>query len=180
MTRSLTTFSPETPIREAIEVLCTEHLSGAPVVSGARVVGVVSMTDLLSFIVTTRDRDRDRNENETFSSDWEDRAEEPEDENIQELAGGDEILDEWAEDTDALLDKTEPDLGGLLDQHVVEEVMTTEVVSLPSTARVSAAASLMEKRDIHRVLVIDGGRLEGIVSSLDIARDFTRRAAKTA
>ena len=35
MTRELSTLQPEATLREAIEMLYTNHLSGAPVVTGA-------------------------------------------------------------------------------------------------------------------------------------------------
>ncbi len=50
MTRELLTLEPNTSIREAAEILATEHVSGAPVVHAGRPVGMVSATDLLEFI----------------------------------------------------------------------------------------------------------------------------------
>lgn len=58
----------------------------------------------------------------------------------------------------------------LLDQHTVEEAMNREVISVRSSESVRSAATIMAERAIHRVLVIDNGALEGIVSALDIAR----------
>ena len=42
MTTELLTFSPETSVRDAMESLAAKHVSGAPVVAGTKVVGVVS------------------------------------------------------------------------------------------------------------------------------------------
>jgi CBS domain-containing protein len=50
MTRELLTLEPNTTIREAAEILATEHVSGAPVVHAGRPLGMVSATDLLEFI----------------------------------------------------------------------------------------------------------------------------------
>lgn len=58
----------------------------------------------------------------------------------------------------------------LLDEHTVDEVMTRTVWSLPPTRTVLEAADLMGRKAIHRVLVVDDGRLVGIVSALDITR----------
>ena len=176
MTRNPLSFTPETTIREAMETLCAEHVSGAPVVSGQRVVGVVSITDLLSFLVTTRDGEEESPS--PFTAAWEEREEEAEDESIQERTRDSEILDDWAEKTDGLLDETQPGSRALLDQHVLEEVMTTDVVSVPSRANIKAAAALMQKHGIHRVLVIDGNMLKGIVSSLDVAGALTKFTEK--
>ena len=48
--------------------------------------------------------------------------------------------------------------------------MNQKVLSVPPKASVRAAATMMRDRGIHRVLVIDGTTLVGIVSALDIAR----------
>lgn len=54
MTTELVTVSPELSLRDAMELLVTSHVSGAPVVAQHRVVGVVSATDLLGFAAATR------------------------------------------------------------------------------------------------------------------------------
>ena len=177
MTRALVTFDLETTIRDAMETLCTAHLSGAPVLSGHRVAGVISMTDLLSFLVTTREVEQEKTV-EGFSDTWEEPEQKAEDENIQEVMD-DELLDDWAMESDNLLDQADPVLHAFLDQHVVEEVMTTDIVSISSDADVRTAAALMEKHGIHRILVIDGAKLTGIVSALDIARAFSRQSARS-
>jgi CBS domain-containing protein len=50
MTRDVLTLDPEATIRDALEWFSAHHVSGAPVVSGGRVVGVVSLTDLATFV----------------------------------------------------------------------------------------------------------------------------------
>jgi CBS domain-containing protein len=53
----------------------------------------------------------------------------------------------------------------------VADVMTPVVLTLPECATLSQAAALMAFESIHRIPVLsDGGRVVGIVSSLDIAR----------
>jgi CBS domain-containing protein len=51
MTCDVLKLTPETTIREAMELLSTNHLSGAPVVAGEHVVGVVSMMDILGLLM---------------------------------------------------------------------------------------------------------------------------------
>jgi len=51
MTTDVVTLAPEATIREAMEALSINHLSGVPVVRGGRVIGVMSMTDIVSFMV---------------------------------------------------------------------------------------------------------------------------------
>src|SRR4051812_29748529 len=48
MTTDVVTVTPETTIREAMELLAARHVSGAPVVNERELVGVVTATDLIA------------------------------------------------------------------------------------------------------------------------------------
>lgn len=50
----------------------------------------------------------------------------------------------------------------------VEEIMTTPVITVPSDTPILKVASLMIRRRIRRVPVVDGDKLVGIVSQGDI------------
>lgn len=50
MERDVITVRPNTSLRDALNRLAARHVSGAPVVDGARVVGVISASDLLAYI----------------------------------------------------------------------------------------------------------------------------------
>jgi CBS domain-containing protein len=52
MTRDVGALDPNMSLREAIEVLRREGVSGAPVVQNQKLVGVVSATDILEFQAT--------------------------------------------------------------------------------------------------------------------------------
>lgn len=49
MTTDVVTLTSDTTLREAMELFAHHHVSGAPVVAGGRIVGVVSATDLMMF-----------------------------------------------------------------------------------------------------------------------------------
>lgn len=49
MTTEVLTLSPDDSLRRAVEVLSTHKISGAPVVAGEQVVGVLSVTDIIAF-----------------------------------------------------------------------------------------------------------------------------------
>ncbi|HEX6574948.1 MAG TPA: CBS domain-containing protein [Gemmatimonadaceae bacterium] len=51
MTTSVVTLPPEATLREAMESFAVNHLSAVPVVAGERVLGLISMTDILNFVV---------------------------------------------------------------------------------------------------------------------------------
>src|SRR5688572_21231320 len=52
MTREGQRLTAETTIREAMEMLSTSHLSGAPVMAGDEVIGVISMSDILGLLIS--------------------------------------------------------------------------------------------------------------------------------
>ena len=55
-----------------------------------------------------------------------------------------------------------------LDQTSVSEAMTRQICSLSPTTAVDYAADFMRTSGIHRVLVMDGDQLVGLVSTSDI------------
>jgi CBS domain-containing protein len=168
MTRELVTVSPELSLRDAIELFVSAHVSGAPVVAQQRVVGVVSVTDLLGFVAAAPgvpDEARLEASLEELESD-------------AELGEGDESMASWFvalradEESDVAEHFNETGSRRLtmdrFAEHTVSEVMNDHVCSLPSATRVDEAADFMRKAGIHRVLVMDDGALVGIVSMKDI------------
>ena len=115
MTTDIVTVPPELTIRDAVLVLSKRHMGGAPVVSGRKVVGVVSLVDLAEFAEMAP---MDRN---------------------------------------------------ALEEHTVSEVMNHTICSLPPDTFVDNAADFMRAADVHRVLVMDGESLLGLVTTRDIA-----------
>jgi CBS domain-containing protein len=63
----------------------------------------------------------------------------------------------------------------LLAEFVVADAMTASVLSLPSTAALDEAAALMIRTRAHRLLVVDGERLRGVISSMDVVRAVAER-----
>ena len=57
-----------------------------------------------------------------------------------------------------------------LEDVTVDDVMTRKVHSLPPDCSVDEAAALMREKKIHRVLVMQGNVLHGIVSTFDVAK----------
>jgi CBS domain-containing protein len=131
MTREVLTLAPNTTVREAAEILSTEHVSGAPVVRLGTVVGMVSSADLLEFIAAL-----------------------PAD--PEAVSGG---LDH-----------------GILDDHTVEEAMTRgPIKTIALDAPASTAAEMMNAEGIHRLPVLDNGKLVGIISTTDLVKAIADR-----
>ena len=169
MTTDVVTVTPESTIREAMETLSTNHLSGAPVVTGNRVVGVISASDIMSFIVSAPVPET-ADSGETVNETWEEPLRDPDEEEEIERAISEDVFDEWVQGGDGIIDDVSPDGKALLDQHTVEEAMTQHVLSVAPDSSVRAAATLMRKHGIHRLIVMHGRKLTGIVSALDITR----------
>lgn len=168
MTRELVTFAPELSLREAMDLLVTNHISGAPVVAQRRVLGVISATDLLGFAVTSpAAHDETR-----LDSGWEEL------ESDVEHGEGDEPAAHWfvemhVDEGSDVAERFNEDgarraASHWFDEHTVSEVMNHSICALPSNTRVDQAAAFMRTAAIHRVLVVDDGALAGIVSMKDI------------
>lgn len=160
MSTDVVTVGPQTSLRELVGVLRDENVSGVPVVTGGRVVGVVSATDLLDFEFEQPPQE---------PADWEGSERITED-----GAGG--ISGYYAAGWDASVDvlgrihRLEEPRWDRLMEHAVSEVMTPVTYALPPNEDVRSAASYMLRQDIHRVLVVEGDELIGIASAMDIVR----------
>jgi CBS domain-containing protein len=63
---------------------------------------------------------------------------------------------------------TSDDLMGVHDDTVsIEQIMTTKVLSVTPDTSAQAAAQLMIKHQLHHLLVMEGQRIVGMISSMD-------------
>ena len=169
MTTDVLSVSPETSVREAMELLTRRHVSGAPVVAGGKIVGVVTGNDLmmlasaLSGVPTQRDGEAPFDEAPpTFGE----SEREPESTSVFFA----ELWDDAGVDAAERMEYVSSPEWNVPEEHDVSEVMTRlPLATLAPDAEVSAAAALMSERGIHRVLVIEDDHLVGIVSALDVA-----------
>ncbi len=171
MTTDLLTLEPEMTLRDAVELLGDEEVSGAPVVEGGRLVGVVSTTDLVEFqgsnpAIESPSRDEPTlGDQLAGASDW---PEEDPSENPDAF-----FVDFWGQSgADAYQRLTHSDSPewDLLAQHTVGEVMTRRIVSVEPDAELREVARIMTDRGVHRVLVTRNDHLEGIVTTTDLVR----------
>ncbi len=160
MTADPITLGPDLTLREAAERLAGSHISGAPVVSGDAVLGVLSLFDIVEFIANTPGLPPDE---AALDIEGDDDGLEAVATFYADAAAGDvaDIVERMRN-----VDRREWDV---LSEHTVSEAMTHVVFSLPPDASVETAADYMRRGEIHRLLVLDAGRLVGIVSALDIA-----------
>jgi CBS domain-containing protein len=177
MTSDLLTVSPETSVREALELLGGRHVSGAPVISGGKLVGLVTGTDLMTFVAALPGVPTQR-ETQDESGDWPDPSVEADVENERESASAfySELWDDVGADVTERVASVEGPEWNMLEEHDVSEVMTSlPLVTLGPDADVEEAADLMKEKGIHRILVTDGHSLLGVVSALDVAKAVAER-----
>jgi CBS domain-containing protein len=165
MTRDIVTLSPEHTLREAMSILVSRHISGAPVTSNQKVVGVVSLTDLAELASSAPGVPTERPQHPEWGE-WDDPvdvSDEPTTEYFRQLWD-----DAGAEVAERIAESGGPEWD-TLQEHTVAEAMTRDVKWLPSTTSVEDGAQFMRNASIHRVLVMDDAVLLGVVTTKDIA-----------
>lgn len=65
-----------------------------------------------------------------------------------------------------------------LDSAKVADIMTEHVVTVPPETELSELAQLMFQSGIHRVFVLSGEEIVGVVTSLDMVREFGEHLGK--
>lgn len=174
MSPDVVTLSPDMSLREAIEILADEQISGAPVVAGGAVVGVVSASDVLAFDAETPPAQPGRPEEpEPEAPEVADELVTPDD--WQEAEPSSAYFTELWEDAaaDDVVERIRQAEGPELDaltEHTVGEAMTPGVRCVQAGASLAEAAAYMLERKIHRAIVLDDERFVGIVTATDFMR----------
>jgi CBS domain-containing protein len=141
MERGVVSVSPETSLIDVLRLFVEEGIHGAPVIGDdGSLVGVVSSTDLLRAV-------SEEHESAGFASN---RL-------FQDVL-------EFGPPAWTLPEDFQDRLSG----RRVSEVMTEGAVYVDESTRAREVAEQMQKHRIHRVWVVGGGRLTGVVSSFDL------------
>src|SRR5690349_18621043 len=78
MTKDVVTVPAELSVRDAMSLFATRHITGAPVVSQGKVVGVVSLTDLVELAAASPGSPTGRPDSQTEWGEWDEDGELPE------------------------------------------------------------------------------------------------------
>lgn len=175
MTPSVVTFEADQTLRDAVEILVSCRIGGAPVVEGDKVIGVLSATDILEFESVTPAPESSREEEE--------EEVESEDVRAEEWTEGEELsstyfTDWWPNDGPDVAERMSSSQGpqwDFLADHSVGEAMTRTVCTMDGSTEVSSAAQRMLAAGAQRALVTDEGALVGIVTTTDIVRAVAER-----
>lgn len=145
MNRNVIFFTPEDTIFNVARILCEKNISGAPVVEKERVVGVISVSDIVKFIKIKL----------KLSKAYE----------IPSLSLLFLNLVKTGRDYIQLKKEIKR-----ISEVKIKKIMSRKVVSIGPEDTVFDAASLMDKHDVNRLPVIENGKLIGIVARADIIK----------
>ncbi len=137
------TVSPEMSLADLDRRFCDSRQSGFPVVSrDGRLLGVVSRTDIVRRLAV------EQSLAEYESSYYWDVAGPP----------------------DSSLDEIGAEVGQRLEGLRVENVMSTQPITVTGETSLQDLARVLVERGIHRLPVVEGGALVGILTSTDLVR----------
>lgn len=146
MTTNLVTVTPSTPLREFARICAEDNVSGCPVVTvDGRLVGIVSKTDLLGRLL-------EGEHNYAANPDFR-----------RMLGLGEEGVYEFG----GSASESEGEVLG-----EVDDIMETDMITVPPDAPLPGVARMMAEDRIHRVLVTEKEKLVGIITSLDLLAHF--------
>ena len=151
MQKNVLTIAPGKTLPELERALLRSRIGAMPVVErGGRMVGIVSRSDVVRQLCLERSL-------------------------------GEAMADAYRDQTDdAFVEKSRRDvaeaIGKRMEHLTVGDVMVRDVITVPPDLPATKAAQLMLERRIHRLPVVEDGKLVGIVSSFD----FTRLVAEAA
>jgi CBS domain-containing protein len=140
MQRDFISVAPHTPILTVHSLFVDKHIHGAPVIDAQdEVVGVVSAIDLLRIMRRELEPGRTPSTSTYF---WDGEA--------------------------GLIDHTELPEGDALWRLLVRDAMTKDVVSVDPECPINEVAQIMIERRIHRVLVMTGRQMVGVLTTFDL------------
>jgi predicted transcriptional regulator len=174
MTPSVVSFASEQTLRDAVEILVSCRIGGAPVLDGDKVVGVLSATDIIEFESVNPPPEHER-EPEV--------DEELEEEPAEEWSEGESLsssyfTDWWPSEGPDVAERIASTRGpqwDLLADHSVAEAMSRTVCTVEAGLEVSNAAQRMLAAGVQRALVTEERALVGILTTTDILRAVAER-----
>lgn len=169
MTTEIVAVPSGSTLRAVVEILRGANVTGAPVVAGSEIVGVVSATDLLEFeasnpgVPATRPPQVEWGDTEEGEPRWVEGDNAP----------AEFFMDLWSDvgaDVHERFRAADGPEWDLLEDYTVDEVMTPMLYSLSPETKVREAARYLIENGIHRLVVVEDSTLVGIVTTTDIVR----------
>jgi CBS domain-containing protein len=141
MQTQVVTVSPSDPLHSVQRLFFEEEIHGAPVVDEtSRVRGMITSMDLIRAVMEESDSSKGVDFTDAFE----------------------QVGVPWEAASEEFQDR--------LGESIVADVMTESLVTVDPTTSISEVALLLREHRIHRVLVVKGDNLLGIISSFDLIR----------
>jgi len=138
---------PNHSVFDVAKVFSQNNISGAPVVDKGKIVGVVSISDIVRFMnIKLADAEIIVHEPQSLSFLF-----------LNLVKMGKDYVD-FKKELERI-SKTE-----------IKHMMSKEVVCISPEANLFEAAKMMEKNDVNRLPVIENGKLIGIIARADLIR----------
>ena len=144
MQKKVKTIGPDKTLPALERELLRWRIGAMPVVERGKLIGIVSRSDVVRQLCVERSL-------------------------------GEAMADAYRDQTDAgFVSQSQRAIAGEIGHRMehlrVRDVMIQDVVTVPPDLSVVKAAQILIERRIHRLPVVDDGKLVGIVSSLDFTR----------
>ncbi|MFH8086630.1 MAG: CBS domain-containing protein [Candidatus Aenigmatarchaeota archaeon] len=145
MNSNVICVSSEDSIFEAAKIFCEKNISGAPVLEEGKVVGVISISDIIKFVSMKLQKS-----------------------DLTQIPSLSLLLFDFIKSSKEYL-QMKKEINKIL-KVKVKDVMTKEVITISPEASLIEAASLMEKNDVNRLPVIENDKLVGIIAREDLIK----------
>jgi CBS domain-containing protein len=144
MQTGLRTVTPDTPLVELVRRFLEDRVGGYPVAADGRLLGIVSRSDVV------RQLSVEQSVAEQVSDFYRD------------------VGAEGSRGLEAIASQ----VGSRLEELRVEDAMVHSIVSVEAGESLAEVARRLLERGIHRILVVEGERPVGLITSLDFVRLF--------
>jgi len=145
MNEKVVCLSPDDTIFDASKILSQLNIAGAPVVEKEKIIGIVSISDIIKFIDIKLGK-LPKIDTPGLST------------LLLALVQMQKVHSDFKKELEKIT-KTK-----------IKDVMTKNVITISSSQTIIDVAELMEKHDINRLPVVDDGKIVGIVARADIIK----------
>lgn len=149
MNENVVCLSPDDTIFDAAKILSQLNIAGAPVVKNDKIVGIVSISDMIKFIDIKLGK-LPKIDTPGLST------------LLLALVQMQKVRSDFKKELEKIT-KTK-----------IKEVMTKNVIIISSSQTMIDVAELIEKHDVNRLPVVDNGKIVGIVARADIIKALIR------
>lgn len=169
MTPAPVTIPPGAKLRDAVELLTKVGVNALPVTEGDTIVGVITTLSIVAFESITPGVPTERDDSDVWESEL------PDDDDVPAAEYFAELWEDAGTELDERFRVTDSPEWDFLSEHRVEEAMLSDPIEFPPEATADEAAERMRMTGAHAVLVVEHGKLCGIVTTMDVTRAFAQQ-----